>query len=164
MGLFDKLAGSRAGNPGVAPVPAAELRSALIALGNGDWQVRDGADHHCDLVAEWHTAVEQDMGPGEGGLKAAFRVKMKFHEDEHEVHHKSEQSGSSWHTQTSHGMMNQPGGQFGGQAGFGNNVGYSADGQSGALGYNFNSSDITHPLRDRVTSLGWGWKAALFKL
>ena len=42
MGLFDKLTGSRAGNPGVAPVPTGELRSALIALGNGDWQVRDG--------------------------------------------------------------------------------------------------------------------------
>jgi hypothetical protein len=164
MGLFDKLTGSRAGNPGVAPVPAAELRSALIALGNGDWQVRDGADHDCDLVAEWHTVVKQDMGPGEGGLKTAFRIKMKFHEDEHEVHHNSEQSGSSWHTQTSHGMMNQPGGQFGGQAGFGSSVGYSADGQSGALGYNFNSGDITNPLRDTVTSLGWGWKAALFKL
>lgn len=146
MTLFDKLTGSRAGNPGVAPVPAAELRSALIALGNGDWHVRDGADHHCDLVAEWYTAVEQDMGPGEGGLKAAFLVKMKFHEDEHEVHHNSEQAGSSWHTQTSQGMMNQPGGQ------------------SGALGYNFSSSDITGPLRDAATSRGWGWKAALFKL
>jgi hypothetical protein len=164
MGLFDKVTGSRTGNPGVAPVPAAELRSALLALGNGDWQVRDGADHHCDLVAEWHTEVQQDMGPGEGGLKAAFRVKMKFHEDKHEVHHNSEQSGSSWHTQNSPGMMNQPGGQFGGQAGFGNNVGYGAGGQSGALGYNFSSSEITHPLRDRVTSLGWGWKAAVFKL
>lgn len=138
MGLFDKLTGSRAGNPGVAPVPVAELRSALIALGNGDWQVRDGADQHCDLVAEWRTAVEQDMGPGEGGLKAAFLVKMKFHEDEHEVHHNSEQSASSWHTQT--------------------------DSHPGALGYNFNSSDITDPLRDMVTSLGWAWKAALFKL
>lgn len=138
MGLFDKLTGSRPGDPGVAPVPAAELRSALIALGNGDWQVRDGADQHCDLVAEWRTAVEQDMGPGEGGLKAAFLVKMKFHEDKHEVHHNSEQSGSSWHTQT--------------------------NSHSGALGYNFNSSDITDPLRDKVTSLGWAWKAALFKL
>lgn len=60
--------------------------------------------------------------------------------------------------------INQPGGQFGGQAGFGNDVGYSAGGQSGALGYNFSSSDITGPLRDTVTSLGWRWKAALFKL
>lgn len=53
-------------------------------------------------MASWPTG----HGPGEGGLKAAFQVKMKFHEDEHEVHHNSEQSGSSWHTQTSQGMMN----------------------------------------------------------
>src|SRR5579875_3532426 len=149
MGLFDKLTGSREGDPGVAPAPAGEVRSALMALGEGDWQVRDGEDDRCDLAAEWHTAGEQDMVPGEGGLKVAFRVRMKFHEGEHEVHHNSEQSGSTWHTQT------------GGQAGANGNA---LDGQSGALGYDFNSSDITGPLRDAVTSHGWGWKAALFKL
>ena len=63
--------------------------------------------------------------------------KLKFRPDTHEVHYNSSQSSSSWSTGS------------GGQAG---------------RGYTFNSGDVTHPLRDAVTSLGWAWKAALFKL
>lgn len=52
----------------------------------------------------------------------------------------------------------------GGQDGCGSESEFSQTVQSGGFGYNFNSSDMTDPLRDAVTSLGWGWKAALFKL
>lgn len=154
MGLFGKLTGDRESDPGVEPVPVSELRAALLALGGGSWNVRDGADHGCDLVAEWGTEVERHGMLSEARLKAAFRVKMKFHEAEHEVRHNSQQSTTTSSTGGFRGAGNQPGGQ----GGFGQ--GSTPPG----LGYKFNSSDITHPLRDTVTRLGWSWKAALFKL
>jgi hypothetical protein len=155
MGLFGKLTGEREGDPGVEPVPVSDLRAALLALGGGSWSVRDGADHGCDLVAEWGTEVERHGPLSDARLKAAFRVKMKFHEAEHEVRHNSQQSTTS--SGNLRGVRPQPGGQ----AGYG---GFGQGSQPAGLGYNFNSSDITHPLRDTVTRLGWAWKAALFKL
>ena len=152
MGLFDKLTGTREGDPGVAPVPVGDLRAALLALGEGEpWQVLDGAEHGCDLVAEWQVAVERHGKLTERRLEAAFLVKMKFREAEHEVRHHSQGTSTSSGT----------GFQSGGQAGYG---GGSGQGQSRGLGYSFSSGDMTGPLRDTVTSLGWGWKAAPFRL
>ena len=152
MGLLDRLTGSRAGQPGVAPVAAGELRAVLLALGDGEpWEVRDGSDHDCDLVAEWQIAAEQPAGSlPEGGLTTAFRVRMKLDQTAHEVRHNSQQSGSSWRTGTSSPNRAQAGGGFGGGPGA----------QPPGLGYNFSSSDLTNPLRDTVTSHGWGWKTA----
>ncbi len=130
MSFFDKLAGTRAGNPGVVPVPEEELRAALLALGGDDWSVGDGADDHCDLLAAWGISRSAPR-PALGHLKSSFKVKMKFHGAEHEVHY-SETSSSS-------------------------RVGTSPN-------YSFKSSDVTNPLRDTVTSLGWTWKFSLFKL
>ena len=87
---------------------------------------------------------------------------MKFHEAEHEVHHNSQTSNSSWHTTTGTTSGIEANRQSGGGP-FGFDLGGQSV-QSGALGYNFNSGEVTHPLRDTVTRLGWGWKAALFKL
>ena len=55
MGLLDKLKGSRPAQEGVAPVSVDELRAALLGLNRdgAPWQVRDGAEDGCDLVAEW---------------------------------------------------------------------------------------------------------------
>src|ERR1700761_499722 len=124
MGLFDKLIGSRPGQPGIAPVPAGDLRAALLALGDGEpWEVRDGADHGCDLVAEWQTDVEQGGDRPAGGLKAAFRVRMKLDEAAQGVRHNSQQSGSSWSPGTSSSRSRSGNGFGGGQGGFGNGFG-----------------------------------------
>jgi hypothetical protein len=139
MGLLDKLTGSRPGQPGIAPVPVDDLRTALLALGDSEpWQVRDGADHHCDLVAEWQIAVEQHGASSERNLKTAFRIMMKFDQAAHEVRHNGQQSSASWRT------GNSP----------------TSRSQSAGIGYSFNSSDMIDPLRDTATSHGWGWKAA----
>ncbi|WP_405715126.1 hypothetical protein [Streptomyces sp. NBC_00046] len=55
MGLFDKLTGTRHPSDGVAPLPAHEVRAALLALGGPEvpWLVQDGAAQDADLVAEW---------------------------------------------------------------------------------------------------------------
>jgi hypothetical protein len=142
MGLFGKLIGSRPGQPGITPVPADDLRAALLVLGDGElWQVRDGADHDCDLVAEWQIAVERHGASSEQGRKTAFLIKMKFDPAAHEVRHDNQQSSASWRTGASSANRSP----------------------SAGLGYSFNSSDMTDPLRDTVTSHGWGWKTA-FKL
>jgi hypothetical protein len=142
MGLLDKLTGSRPGQPGIAPVPVAELRAALLAAADGqDWDVSDGTDHGCDLVAEFRIAAEQHGATFDAGLKTVFLIRMKFDQAAHEVRHNSQQSSASWRTGNSPGTGAQPAG----------------------LGYSFNSSDMTDPLRNAATSHGWGWQAA-FKL
>jgi hypothetical protein len=103
-------------------------------------------------VAEWQVEVERHGKLSERRLKAAFRVKMKFHEAEHEVRHTSQGTSTSSGT----GFRSAQVG-YDGESGPG-------PGQSGGLGYSFNSSDMTGPLRDTVTSVGWGWRAALFRL
>src|ERR1700760_222977 len=130
MSFFDKLVGTREGDPDVVPVPEAELRAALLALGGDDWSVGDGADHHCDLLAAWGISRSAPR-PAFGHLKSSFKVRMKFHEAEHEVHYNETSSSSGWGT---------------------------------GPNYSFNSSDVTNPLRDTVTSHGWTWKFTLFKL
>lgn len=56
MALFDKLTGTRRPEPGVIPLPAAELRDALRALDAPDapFALRDGTGREgADLVAVW---------------------------------------------------------------------------------------------------------------
>ena len=140
MGLLDKLTGSRPGQPGIAPVPVEELSAALLAAADGqDWDVSDGADHGCDLMAEFRIAVEQAGAISDAGLKTVFLIRMKFDQAAHEVRHNSQQSSASWRT--------------------GNSPGTGA--QAAGLGYSFNSSDMTDPLRNAATSHGWGWKATV---
>ncbi|CAM5414374.1 hypothetical protein SALBM311S_12769 [Streptomyces alboniger] len=59
MGLFDKLTGTRYPADGVAPVPAEEVRTALLGLDRPDvpYVIREGtADEAADLVARWRVA------------------------------------------------------------------------------------------------------------
>jgi hypothetical protein len=55
MGIFDELTGSRAANPGVAPISAAELRQALLNLNRDDhaWHVEGNSTSALDLTAMW---------------------------------------------------------------------------------------------------------------
>ncbi|MFC9298624.1 hypothetical protein ACFTWH_28105 [Streptomyces sp. NPDC057011] len=56
MGLFDKLTGTRRPESGVVPLPAAEVRAALLALDGPDvrFTLRNGTPkERADLVAVW---------------------------------------------------------------------------------------------------------------
>ncbi|MFD7264002.1 hypothetical protein [Streptomyces sp. NPDC059874] len=56
MGLFDKLTGTRHPDRGVTPLPALEVRAALLALDGPDtpFRLRNGTPREgADLVAVW---------------------------------------------------------------------------------------------------------------
>jgi hypothetical protein len=168
MGLLDKLTGTRPAEPGVAPVPAAELRAALLGLNRdtAPWQVRDGADgDKCDLVAEWRIVDAQWHGVFAAyGLKSVFRVKMKFDEAAHEVRNVDEQATITWHGGVPSVSRSWSRGQIN-EVEIGRGIGFTEQGQLGQVySYSFRSSEIRDPLRDAVTGHGWGWKAVTFKL
>src|SRR4051812_37449939 len=81
MGLLDVFTGSKGPAPGVAKIPAAELRAALLALNRdtSPWQVRDGAPEKCDLVAEWKIVDARWYETfAKASLSKVFKVLMKF--------------------------------------------------------------------------------------
>jgi hypothetical protein len=167
MGLLDKLMGTKPAKPGVAPVSVDDLRSALLGLNRATapWQVRDGAEDGCDLVAEWRIVDAEWYGIFlEYGLSKVFRVKLKLDEGAHEVRNVDEQASVTWRDgipyvskSWSRGQMNEI---QSGQA-----LGFTEEGEFGQVyNYKFRSSEIKDPLRDAVTAHGWGWKAVSFKL
>jgi hypothetical protein len=167
MGLLDKLTGTRPAKPGIAAVPAGDLRTALLSLSRdtAPWQVRDGTGDKCDLVAEWRIVDAQWHGIfSASGVKSVFRIKLKFDEAARQVRNLDEQATVSWHggipsvsVSWSRGQINEI------QSGQG--YGFTEEGQFGQVyNYKFRSSEIRDPLRDAVNDHGWGWKAVSFKL
>lgn len=174
MGLLDKLKGTRQAKPGPAPIPAEELRSALLDL-NGDsasWRLRDGTQEGWNLVAEWRiidtgwrgSLIERHGSVFAYGLSKAFRVKMKFDEEAHQVRNVDEETTVEWRggvpyvsNSWSRGHINE--------VQSGRAVLFTEAGEPGQVyKYKFRSSEIKDPLRDVVTEHGWGWKTLSFKL
>jgi hypothetical protein len=167
MGLLDKLTGTRPARSGVAPVPVAELRELLLGLSRdtAPWQVRDGADEGCDLVAEWRIVDAQWHGVFFAyGLSKVFRVKMRFDEAAHEVRNVDEQASVTWRDGVPYVSKSWSRGQIN-EVESGQAYGFTEQGAYGQVyNYKFRSSEIKDPLRDAVTEHGWGWKAVTFKL
>jgi hypothetical protein len=167
MGLLDKLTGTRPARSGVAPVPVAELRELLLGLSRdtAPWQVRDGADEGCDLVAEWRIVDAQWHGVFFAyGLSKVFRVKMRFDEAAHEVRNVDEQASVTWRDGVPYVSKSWSRGQIN-EVESGKAYGFTEQGAYGQVyNYKFRSSEIKDPLRDAVTEHGWGWKAVTFKL
>lgn len=167
MGLLDKLTGTRPAKPGIAPVPADDLRTALLSLSRdaAPWHVRDGAGDKCDLVAEWRIVDAQWHGVFSAyGLKSAFRVKMKFDEATHEVRNLDEQATMTWQGGIPSVSRSWSCGQIT-EIQRGQGYGYTEEGEFGQVyNYTFRSSEIRDPLRDAVNDHGWGWKAVSFRL
>jgi hypothetical protein len=167
MSLLDKLTGTRPAKPGVAPVPVEDLRTALLSLGRdtAPWQVRDGAEDNCDLVAEWRIVDAQWYGVfSPSGLKSVFRIKMRFDQAAHEVRNLDEQATLTWHGAIPSVSGSWSRGQIN-EIQVGQGYGYTEEGQFGQVyNYKFRSSEIRDPLRDAVNDHGWGWKAVSFRL
>jgi hypothetical protein len=167
MGLLDKLTGTKSPAAGVAPVPVDDLRAALLALNRdtAPWQVRDGAQENCDLVAEWRVVdAAWHSVFMEYGLKKMFRVKMRFDEAAHEVRNIDEQSTVKWRNGIPSVSASWSRGQQA-DVQFGRGAGFNEQGEFGEVyNYKFRTSEIKDPLRDAVNEHGWGWKAVSFKL
>jgi hypothetical protein len=167
MGLLDKLKGTKPAKEGVAPVSVDELRSTLLGLNrdSAPWQVHDGADEGCDLVAEWRIVDAEWYGIFfQYGLSKVFRVKLKFDEEDHEVRNLDEQATVEWRDGVPYVSKSWSRGQIN-EIDSGRAVGFTEEGELGQVyDYKFRSSEIKDPLRDAVTEHGWGWKAVSFKL
>jgi hypothetical protein len=167
MGLLDKLKGTKPAKEGVTPVSVDDLRSVLLGLNRetAPWQVRDGAEDDCDLVAEWRIVDAEWHGIFfEYGLNKVFRVKMKFDEEDHEVRNVDEQASVDWRDGIPYVSKSWSRGQMN-EIQSGKALGFTEEGEFGEVyNYSFRSSEIKNPLRDAVTEHGWGWKAVSFKL
>ena len=167
MGLFDFITGSKAPAAGVAKLPAAELRTALLALNRdtSPWQVRDGAPEGCDLVAEWKIVDARWYEIfAKASLTKVFKVLMKLDEAKGEVRSVDQEWTVEWRAGVPVLALSIE--AFRGQKvemSFGAAVGFREDLSLGKIyEYRFATKEIKEPLQDAVTSSGWSWKGVAF--
>ncbi|MEU0072677.1 hypothetical protein ABZ027_24450 [Streptomyces sp. NPDC006332] len=169
MGLFDKLTGTAYPVDGVAPVPAEEVRAALLGLNRPDvpYVVRAGAadDGAADLVAEWRLA-EPAWQPlfVASQLTRAVRIGLRLVHKGHEVRALEE----GWQVTR---VGNPPKLKVSGAYTRGPDRTVSRHlkiqrGESGRLEatetFRFDSSELRDPLRDTVLKSGWTWRGVVF--
>lgn len=149
--LWNRLTGTRHPEAGVAPLPAAEVRAALLAL-NGPavpYRVRNALPaEKADLVAECRV-------PRVG---VALRTRMRLVPDKHEVRVVEER----WE--------NRSDGAAGSQYGRGHApaVYRQTETEQGPDGrrrkvevFRFDTREMSDPLRDAVLGAGWSWRGVV---
>ncbi|MFD8826061.1 hypothetical protein ACFV1C_27375 [Streptomyces sp. NPDC059605] len=167
MGLFDKLTGTRRPADGVAPLPAHEVRAALLALGGPDvpWLVRGGAAEDADLVAEWRilepawrtfflrTRVDEllqirlRLVPDRGEVRAVDRMWR--------VTWAGESPRLALSAEAARGRVSTSSRNW--------TIGGGEDGEDGpAETFRADSSDLKDPVRDAVLAAGWTWRGVAF--
>lgn len=151
--VFDRLAGTRYPDSGVAPRSAADVCAALLALNGPDvrFRVREGSSaERADVVAECRIR--------EVGL--TLRTRMRLVPAKHEVRGFDEQ----WDVSTEH-----PRGRYGrGQVGtVYRRWAYERadDGRRHRVEtFRFDTAEMKDPLRAAVLGAGWTWRGVLFRL
>ena len=170
MGLFDGLTGSRAADAGVSPVPAAELKAALLALNSDNlpWRVAATTNHDDRLFAvwkldepRWHKLLTDTS------MTRRIKILMELREDRHEVRSVDEEFsveasvagqggwlGASFSLSYGRGPITQSGSQW--------VFGKKPDGHFGVVEHDHLSSDqVKDALRQVVVSHGWAWHGTL---
>ncbi|GGW53876.1 hypothetical protein [Streptomyces xantholiticus] len=169
MGLFRRLTGTRHPEAGVAPLAAAELRTALLALNGPDvpYRVRNALPKEkADLVAEWRL-LEPATGVSfaRKQVERTIRTRMRLVPDKHEVRTLDEQ----WEVTR---IGDPPGLTTSRTYGRGpaTTVHREWTYEKGADGrrhkvetFHFDSRDMKNPLRNAVLGGGWTWRGVLFK-
>ncbi|MFF8969736.1 hypothetical protein [Streptomyces sp. NPDC014995] len=156
MGLWsryrDKRTGTRYPESGVAPLPAMELRTALLALnGTGvPFRVRNALpEEKADLVAEWQ--VPQ--------LRTTLKTRMRFVPEKGEVLTLDERWDKSPETggrRYGRGPTTTVSRQWAYERG--------PDGRRRRVEtFRFDSRDMRNPLLKVVLSSGWTWRGVLRK-
>ncbi|NEB76473.1 hypothetical protein G3I40_14745 [Streptomyces sp. SID14478] len=167
MGLFDKLTGTRRPGSGVAPVPAGEVRAALLALNADDvpYVIQHGDGDGADLVAQWRIAEPAwQTFFSRTQVTHAVRIRMRLDQENREVRAIEEQWELEWVGNPARRQMS---------------IEYARGpdrtvtrrwtierGASGRLqateDFRFDASDLRRPLRDAALGAGWGWRGLLF--
>lgn len=167
MGMFDWMTGSKRAPSGVARLPKAQLREALLALNSDElpWQVRDGAPEGVDLVAEWKIVDARwyEMF-AKAGLERVFKVLMKLDEGRADVRAMDE----AWTVEWSAGVpvtkrevsgFKGQSWEMSGEIAFG----VKEDLSVGELyRYKFTTDEIKKPLTEAALRSGWNWKGVAF--
>ncbi|MGQ4415416.1 hypothetical protein ACN6LA_007568 [Streptomyces sp. SAS_269] len=166
MGLFDRLTGTRRPADGVPPVPAEELRTALLGLNRPDvpYVVRYGAAEGADLVAEWRIAEPAWQSFFlESQITHAVRIRMRLDRDDHEVRALEEQwevsrVGSPPRLQVassySRGQDRTVTRQW--------TLGRGDNGRLEATEtFRFDAAELREPLRNAVLKSGWTWRGVV---
>ncbi len=167
MGLFDSLTGTRRPPNGLAPLPAEEVRAALLGLDrpNVPHVVRYGAAEQADLVAEWRiTEPAWQSLFVESQLTHAVRIRMRLNRDDHEVRALEEQRavtrvGNPPTLRIASAYSRGPDRTVTRQW----TVGRGAGGRLEATKtFRFDAAELRDPLRDTVLASGWTWRAVVF--
>ena len=167
MGLLDFFSGRKTPEAGMAPQPAAAVRSALLALDRqtAPWTVREAAaGEEADLIAEWRIVDARWFAVfGAAGLQETFAIHMRLHEDLHEVRTVDHSRSLDWSTGVpvlAAGWQVTRGRQV--SVEFGKAYAFTEQLQFGQVyNYRFNSSEMRHPLEQATLAQGWSWRAAL---
>ncbi|MFJ2897909.1 hypothetical protein ACIO87_23835 [Streptomyces sp. NPDC087218] len=167
MGLFDKLTGTRRPADGVVPLPAHEVRAALLALGGPDvpWLVRDGAAEGAGLVAEWRIL--------EPAWRTVFlrtqvaellQIRLRLVPDRREVRAVDRMWRVTWagdvprlalSAEAARGQVSTSSRSW--------TIGRGEDGEGRpAETFRADSSDLKDPVRDAVLAAGWTWRGVAF--
>lgn len=167
MGLLDMFTGSKGPAPGAAKIPAADLRTALLALNRetAPWQVRDGGAENCDLVAEWKIVDARWYEIfAKASLSKAFKILMKLDEAKGEVRAVDQELTVEWRAGVP--TLSASVEAFRGQKteiSFGAAYGFTETLAPGQIyNYRFNSKELKEPLQNTVTQSGWRWQGVAF--
>jgi hypothetical protein len=167
MGLFDRLTGTRRPPAGLAPLPAEEVRAALLGLDRPDvpYVVRYGAAEQADLVAEWRiTEPAWQRLFVESQLTHAVRIRMRLNRHDHEVRALEEQRevtrvGNPPTLRIASGYSRGPDRTVTRQW----TVGRGAGGHLEATEtFRFDAAELRDALRDAALASGWTWRSVVF--
>jgi hypothetical protein len=167
MGWFDFLTGNKAATKGVAKIPQAQLRSALLALNRdtAPWVIRDGGAEGCDLVAEWRIVDARWYEVfAKASLTKVSQTLLKFDATAAEVRSLDRDWTVEWRAGVPSLALSAD--AFRGQkteVSFGTAYAFTEDGGYGQVyNYRFNSKEMKGPLQDLVSASGWGWRGVAF--
>ncbi|MGW7099767.1 hypothetical protein [Streptomyces sp. NPDC054838] len=170
MGLFDRFTGTRHPDGGAAPLSAAQVREALLAVNGPDkpYVVRNARPaEKADLVAEWRV-LEPVWRTFflESRLDRTLKTRMRLVPGKHEVRALDEELEVTWVGDTpklaasaeyQRGQVTTVSKRW--------TIERGPDGRRHLVEeFAFDTREMKVPLQKAVLAAGWTWRGALFRL
>jgi len=167
VAIFDFLTSTKRPPSGMAALPADEVRKRLVSLNRptAPYCIIDGASEGVDVITEWKIVDASWYEVfGKAGLSKAFRILLKLHAENNEVHAVDREYTVSWSAGVP--TMKLAASAFRGQTQkveFGKAYGFTEKLTTGEIyNYRFDTSEIKKPLQETVISCGWTYKGVAF--